>query len=30
VKVWQATEDDFVKLRSSYTKRWNEIFDYKP
>lgn len=30
VKVWQATEDDFVKLRSAYTKRWNEIFDYKP
>ena len=30
VKVWQATEEDFVKLRDSYTKRWNAIFGYKP
>ena len=30
VKVWQATEDDFVKLRDSYTKQWNAIFGYKP
>ena len=30
VNSWQASEEDFVKLRDSYTKRWNEIFGYKP
>ncbi len=30
VKMWSASEDDYIKLRDSYTKRWNEIFGYKP
>jgi len=30
VNTWQASEEDFVKLRDPYTKRWNEIFGYKP
>jgi iron(III) transport system substrate-binding protein len=30
VNTWQASEGDFVKLRDSYTRRWNEIFGYKP
>jgi len=30
VKIWSAKEDDYVKLRAPYTKRWNQIFGYKP
>lgn len=30
VKMWSAKEEDYVKLRDSYTKRWNKIFGYKP
>lgn len=30
VSTWQASEEDFVKLRDAYTTRWNAIFGYKP
>ena len=30
VNTWQASEEDFVKLRDAYTTRWNAIFGYKP
>ena len=30
VNTWQASEEDFIKLRDTYTRRWNEIFGYKP
>lgn len=30
VITWQASEEDFVKLRDAYTTRWNAIFGYKP